>query len=1124
MSTLASDWIRDFLKSEGRNLENPDGRPMYAYRCSGNEFEALGKTLEKSSPCAGLVNDMVARAFTFYAAEWWQRRYDGRHWAWEPLLSSIGWNSVDYPDLYEPVRKAWRWWRIDLVRLPTSIRYLGTFACQGGLPLAMVRDTNSRVTHYLRAVLKHTAAYRQCVADPIDLARDQQHLLHPPTLRRDYVFQLAADLIESVLDFQADAQDENPLNALDQAQPDWRNKMPLDLGDERARDLLTGLLREAAQGQASPVNDFRVERFLRETGVGWRLGARVRLPGSIPVDNLSHQLGVKEAVLPSRIEVRTQNERIIGLYSAQSGQFQLAQNRQTPDEFWDSEAAGEIRLRFLSKELIGAPLVPNRGSALSDLPWVFQNGNDGLLIGEGSVSSRLPEIIVLAPYGVIPDRLDTLKEQSSKQDEAFANEPEVQVYNLERVLWKISQPVAFETTSGRCVVRPSSAQTAEQDYRLSGRRCYDFESAFPLFHGTPKLRVARGEQTARAVPANEVQWRQTGGDWRGHPDGFGLWDVRHVHRNELLYLGRAGILPPKMRACIEPGSELSQGHLLLHDADAVRVAEYDEEVAIAMQIEDRTVRVVVTAKNTITPPARLRLRLHWPGATELIIQTPFPGSGARILQDGKPVNRALVVDDLYGVRAVALSPEASQRFFIEGELKAPDLAELSRVAYFRRALVKTGVQHELPISDLRPLIELLLAGSSSSEASVTLRVIDRFQNECGAIHVNRFAANLEYDPSMSFLSLAAGLQDKTPITFHALELTRPELDPVQLQNIGPADAPQGAVLPEDLNLEESRLLVVGRNDRIRIQPLAIGGKPDPSSSFVGVRDTEVPYLQEALNLSDVDSRMLAIGQAMDLMLKPDDMKHGEDEWAFLTDSLLAVDGLPATAVDLLKVLVTKPRLLVRCLFRLEKATRNLLWRIEEELPFSWLLIRREIWWTEVKLALEGLSEQLFEALGDEHEQVAHEHITSILNEGADRISALSTISTDVTLRLKGERLGEDIGNIFLMEWDQQTPGQICLRSNLDDWPRGYGRNEWQEELGSKIPESLWQNEHECRNHQPIFDTPIAAAWCCFVAKPTHKATFLIKNIRAHDPEWFDLAYSTAWFRIAHAADNNRDRR
>lgn len=287
------------------------------------------------------------------------------------------------------------WWKVDLVRLPGSIRYLGTFACQGGLPLALAGDRGSKVTQYLRAVLKHTAAYRQFVEDPISLAKDQQHLLRPPTLRKDYVFRLAADLIEAVLDLQSDAQEEDPLNALDHARPNWRRNMPLDLGDERARGLLTGLLREAAQGKALPTNDFRVERFLRETGAGWRLGARIMLPASISAENLAHRLVVQDDALPPRIEVRTQNERVIGMYASQSDEFLLARNTRSSSEIWDSEAAEEVRLRFLASQEVGEPIVPHRGPALGELPWSFRDDDEGLLIGEGGVSSRSPGMLYM---------------------------------------------------------------------------------------------------------------------------------------------------------------------------------------------------------------------------------------------------------------------------------------------------------------------------------------------------------------------------------------------------------------------------------------------------------------------------------------------------------------------------------------------------------------------------------------------------------------------------------------------------------------------------------------------------------------------------------------------------------
>ena len=345
MSQSPIIWINEFLHCRG--LDGPDGRALYAYRCTATEFDALAEVLSHSTPDSATNGE--TRAFVLYAAEWWQRRYDGHHWAWEPLLASIEWH-IHYPDLYEPVRAALRWWQVDLVRLPTSIRYLGTFACQGGLPLGLVGEADSRVVQYLRAVLKHTAEYRKFVDDVIDLVRDQQHLLHPPTLRRDYVFRLAADLIEAVLALQNDAQGEDPISTLDQVRPGWHKTMPLAIENERARDLLTSLLHEAVQVR-SPTGDFRVERFLRRTSVGWRLGARVRLPASISAEHLAHYLNVSEGDLPPRLQVRVHGNRVrnVGLYAAQSDNFLLvARDAQSQTEIWDTEAAAEIRLQFLS--------------------------------------------------------------------------------------------------------------------------------------------------------------------------------------------------------------------------------------------------------------------------------------------------------------------------------------------------------------------------------------------------------------------------------------------------------------------------------------------------------------------------------------------------------------------------------------------------------------------------------------------------------------------------------------------------------------------------------------------------------------------------------------------------------
>ena len=1114
-------WINEFLHHRG--LDDSDGRALYAYRCKAIEFDSLVKALSHSAPDS--TTNAAARAFVLYAAEWWQRKYDGGHWAWEPLLASIDWHWVHYSDLYQPVREALRWWKVDLVRLPTSVRYLGTFACQGGLPLGLVGDADSRVVQYLRAVLKHTVEYRKFVDDAIDLARDQQHLLRPPTLHRDYVFRLAADLIEAVLDLQSDAQGENPISTLDQVRPGWRKTMPLALENERAQDLLTSLLREAVQVRP-PTDDFRVERFLRRTSVGWRLGARVRLPASISAEHLAHHLNVSAGELPPRLQVRVHGDRLrdVGLYAAaaQPDNFLLvARDIQSQTELWDAEAAAEVHLQFLSGDVVGEGVVPYRGTALGELPWAFRgDSNECPFIGEGSVSNRVSEIVVLAPDGCTTDRMSALEESLAGESEGIDPSTGDNIRVLDRVLWRIAEPTAIKAAHGRCVVRPSSGQVVEEDYRLEGQRCYDLESAWPLFCGTPRLRVSRAEQALRTVPTNEVSWRQTGGEWQQRPETFGLWEVRHRRGGELRYLSRVGILPEQFRLSLAPGSDMSEGHLVLTGAEAVKVSDHGQEAVVTPRIEGNVVRIHVAARDAAAPPACIHLRLHWQGAAELAVQAPFPGHGGHFLRDNKPLDRELAVDDLYGVRATALSPDDSRKFWIQGELKALDLDNsLLRVAHFRLPLRKSGVTHELPLIDLRSMVQLLLASSSSDEASVALHIVDQFQHKHDAVRVNRFVATLEYDSSMALVTAPLTSDGDEPAIFQALPIARPNADPVPLDVVSPADA-HGAALPQDLNINEPWLVVSHHDDRVRVRPVVIGGR---SSESVGpsAGDAEVPRLCEALSLRDYNLQIRSITAAMDAMLDSEDEHRVEEEWGFLTDALLCAEGLPATSLNLLKVLVEKPSLLVRCMFRLDSTPRQLLWRLEDELPFSWLLIRREVWWTEARQAFERLRGEM--ANMPDRDQIASGHVDSILTEGVRQLQGLYTVKCDIGFRLNGGRIPDPIVEAARNKRDDKTQEQLNLRYNMEDWPPGDGRSEWAEELeqGELLNNlAIWQHKGYSQERQPIFDTPVAAAWCCFHSKPTDRTTFLVKRIRMHDPEWFDLAYEAAWFQFAFMQDNS----
>ena len=1093
----AASWTTSFLRQRG--LPAPDGRPLYAYRCTAAEFDSIEHVLREATVS---ITDHHFRVFVLYAAQWWQRKYDGGRWAWEPLLASIGW-PTHYPDLYPCIRRAWQWWKVTPVRLPSSTRYLGTFACHGGLPLALVGDAKAPITLYLRAVLGHSLEYGRFVEDTIELAKDKERLLRPPTLRRDYVFRLAADVVDAVLDLQPHAQGKDPIASLDRDRPEWRDAMPLDLDNALARDLLLGLLHDAAQGRDRRVDDFSMQRFLRLTSIGWRLGARVQLPPAISAAHLSHRLDVDDP--PARMEVRAsaKGTHVLGVYDFHGdddGEYRLV-SRRAELVLWDEAAAGEVRLQFLAGDYLGGGVVPIGGASLGELPWAFRaDEHECPFIGEGTVRNRAPEIVVLKSNG------DQLADGAAPEGEV-----------LGRAIWRVRREVTIQTEFGACTIRPGSQEQPADDYLLRGDRWYDVDCAYPLYRGAPKLNVSKSGAPSKAVPMHEVQWRQQGGDWQQNPiKAKGLWQVRHTVRGELRYFQRIGILPDGMAMKLEPGSTVSEGCLTFAGAEAIRVATYDDDAKMNVHKGDNTIRVELKAANQLRPPTTIRLKLHWPGTSALHVVVPFPGRGGQFIQEGELIQRTVAADDLHGVRAVALSPLPIDRFWVEGELKALDLGDLGKVAHFRRPLRRVGAVHELALIDARALIDLLLSASSSSDARVDLRIVNGAGESQDLLKVSRFAAVLEHDVTNAHVELSPPPEGRGEWSFHALPMARPDQEPLTLETGSSMDR-HIATLPADLPFGEPWLAIVRHDGRVCTQPTEICR---PLRSVApGVADSAPLRLAEAVRITEADQRRATVQQALQEMLDRD-VEDNDEEWEFLMQTLLSTDDLPASSIDVLVGLARTPQLLVRCLFRVDSVPRQRLWRIERELPFSWLLVKRDIWWQESKAAFDIVKDALENAGQDDAAETALDHVSAILAEGGQSNTGLRAVGFDAALRLAGGRLTKEFADKKRVDRDAATSAQIILRNNLEDWPLGDGRRQWTEEIGYKdVLRGLWQDPNQLGHRQPLFDTPVAAAcYSLLPGEPTRRAIYLVRRMRTHDEKWFDLVYGAAWTRLAVALD------
>ena len=125
-------WLR-FRNEEWRQRSFPDGLPFR--KLTWLQFLSLvGWTdLYRGEDIAGYIElpgtpYRVAHASRRHAVSEWGDAADEAEHSDRSGITGTG----HYPGLYFPMLAAWDWWKVAPVRLPSSIRYLDTFAHQGG--------------------------------------------------------------------------------------------------------------------------------------------------------------------------------------------------------------------------------------------------------------------------------------------------------------------------------------------------------------------------------------------------------------------------------------------------------------------------------------------------------------------------------------------------------------------------------------------------------------------------------------------------------------------------------------------------------------------------------------------------------------------------------------------------------------------------------------------------------------------------------------------------------------------------------------------------------------------------------------------------------------------------------
>ncbi len=303
----ASTFLLMFREGRGRNLA--ERRPLYAYRCTDNEWHGARDVLEnafRSGRLMGTYDNSLGAVFCLYASEWWRRNHAGGAWAWYRIFDAFGAPTPAVTSIHTAVERGLFWWRRNVLTSATGRQFLVTLACEGGLPLQLLRREGNKLRRYFRAVFEEFGLHRDRGAVPLDLASRAAAYL-PHSLQRPEVFALGGDLVDAIWSLRGDLPARDcPLDDLDAKRPGWRDTLPLRLDDAVALDLLRGLVADAIEVSQRRRSALRVETTIERVGEEWLLRRRVRCPSQLDSAGLERILGRETGTLPTRFTLFVQ--------------------------------------------------------------------------------------------------------------------------------------------------------------------------------------------------------------------------------------------------------------------------------------------------------------------------------------------------------------------------------------------------------------------------------------------------------------------------------------------------------------------------------------------------------------------------------------------------------------------------------------------------------------------------------------------------------------------------------------------------------------------------------------------------------------------------------------------------
>jgi hypothetical protein len=1030
------EWINSLVKRHG--LERPDGRPLYQYRVTDDEYIELTKTLKLSAMLG--VNNVVNllswdAAFVIYASEWWRREYDGQ-WGWSGLFEAV---DINYKDLTVGKRNALiesglQRWRRE-IRSNNGIRQLlGTIATEGGLPLHQLADSGGWLENILKPVLKKHVSREISVS----LLIENYQSLIPKSYRSEEINQILADIIKSVVHLRQTHQlmdKERPLKWLDEKQPDWRELFPIPIDNESGRTLLRGLVDVASKvkKEVDTKNPFEVERHLVHVeSANPELIALLEMPTFVSLESISLDAEISSALHVEVYEPNGNTWPWCRAYLTTQGDKQLLKLSGRTIKIDGSYAASELKVRFKSLGKVIHECEPINGQSLDcDLPSLFKN-IDGrwMLYGSASQSIESDNALVYIPNSFSCKPANELT-NINKTGSIFSGN----LHELKGTIY-----CHFEDDQYRF---STDSQESLLQYKLSGKRFTYGSNPGDVYIGAPDLHetnLISGASSKKHEGILVAKPIGTGGQWVNLSQvGTGCYEVRHKDNDgNILLRRRIGILPKEFSYHLLAGDQPGKGNIQFTGISNCQFSINAENIKTRIDYDNS--KADIQLSSTGLPPMFINVSLSPTNHhKEILLNFPYPSKGALLFDPTEKhieFSNHLFLSDLQGYRIKVYSSNTRTsnnidlRFsLIDSEISTESLRD---IYIQKRVELDVGVT-EFSIYDWIEPISNLMGVSSSLDSSVEISMLSQGQ-ELFNLKIYRYEKEVipDWDNGIIKLEtnalLAASYDTLEGTQLCALCLNQPEQESIQLEHKTTGGAVMGEwIFPIERLKAGPWLVYPTENSKLKFRPLVwnVGDYIDPEDDDCANIDS----LPKAIRIKDQNLREQPIRDVLRMMAA--DLNH--KSWDYINNLWVKTAHLPIVTFDIWKLAISEPKFLA-CL--LIQGNEGIITRLEAELPVHWELVHLSVW----EASILTYKDKITESLGDEEIDL----IRTLVEKKITGIESLSDSMLSIGKILRFKIFGETSPELQAL--------QLPVSVYLEDWLE----NEFQHQIkqGGNWPEVL----------------------------------------------------------------------